>query len=110
MWPFSFVTPIVWGVIASIVLGGGIWLFDEIGDRREAKVEARMQPQIDGARRERDQWKAAHQKLLDDAERLNAENHDKLKGALAAKAAAEQAAGGAAVPAPRPRGLRKPAG
>lgn len=38
--PFSF-SPVVWFVVASSVLLGGLWLIDEIGDRREAKVHAR---------------------------------------------------------------------
>ncbi len=40
MLPFS-IAPAVWAVIVSGVIIGGVWLVDEIGDRREAKVHAR---------------------------------------------------------------------
>lgn len=35
------INPIVWLVVAGGILAGGLWLVDEIGDRREAKVHAR---------------------------------------------------------------------
>ena len=38
--PFSL-TPIAWAIVALGVLAGGVWIIDEIGDRREAKVHAR---------------------------------------------------------------------
>ena len=38
--PFSL-TPIAWAIVAVSVLAGGVWLVDEIGDRREVKVHAR---------------------------------------------------------------------
>lgn len=38
--PFSF-APAVWLVIFSIVLGAVYFVFDAVGDRREAKVHAR---------------------------------------------------------------------
>ena len=105
---FSMVT---WIVTALGILAGAWWVVDEIGDRRETAVRAELQPKIERAETERDSWKAAHKTLLEDAERLNAENKDKLKGALAAKAAAEKAVAGDADPASSvgPGRVRRPA-
>lgn len=104
--PFA-IGPIVGFAVFVALMVGGWFVVDAIGDQRETIVVARLQPQIDRAEHERDEWKAAHQKLLDDAERLNVENQEKLKGALAAKAAAEQMHGGAIAQPERVRGPAK---
>lgn len=100
--PFAL-TPIIWAIFASSILVGAWWVVDEIGDRREAKVEARLLPKINEARAERDQWKAAHQTLLDDAAKKDDENKELLDAALKAKAEAEKAYGGGTAPAVRVR-------
>lgn len=96
-------------IIAAAVAGMTVLylIVDAIGDRREEIVRAELQPKIDRAEFEREQWKSAHNKLLADAERLDAENKEKLKDALAAKAAAERAYG--AADEPQPGRVRQPA-
>lgn len=98
------------GLWAALAVGA-LWLVDEIGDRREAKVEARLLPRIEQAETERDQWVAAHKQLLDDAKRLDDENAEKLTTALEARDAAELAHGGDAPASARvrPRGKSAPA-
>lgn len=44
--PFSF-TAIIWFVVASGILAGGYFLVDAIGDRREAKVWAKINAAIE---------------------------------------------------------------
>ena len=61
------------------------------------------------ARAERDQWKAAHAKLMEDVKKADADAKEKLKGALAAKTAAEKAETAKPAAAPQPQRLRQPA-
>lgn len=81
------ITPL-YAIGAAGIAVGLFLVADIIGDRREAKVRDELEPQITQARVERDQWKAAHHVLLEDAKRADANSREKLKGAIAARDAA----------------------
>lgn len=65
------VGPWLWGIGLSALAAGLVWLVDEIGDRREAKVRAEIAAEVVAANRRADEvgrkWAAQYQ--ADAAER-----------------------------------------
>jgi heme exporter protein D len=62
--PFSIsLSPLVWLAMVAAILAGLLWVVDEIGDRREAKVNARWEQRdrevIEKARQEAEDAEAA---------------------------------------------------
>jgi hypothetical protein len=97
--------PIVW-VVGFLGFAALAWVgIDKIGDIREAHVRAELEPQITRARTERDAWKGKVDQLLDDSKRLDDDNKERLKSALAAKLAAEAQERARPDPAPAAGGV-----
>lgn len=94
----------IWESVCTLLSSPAVWLAVAVvgattyglGINRGMKIDAHL---VQAAKHDRDQWKAAHKQLIDDAKRLDDANKDKLKDGLAAKSAAEKAVDGAAAPA-----------
>lgn len=100
--------PIIGFAAFAAFAATAIWLVDSYGDYRADQVRRELDPVIALRTTERDAWKGKVDQLLDEAKRLDDDNKEKLKGALAAKDRAEKLEADRVLPAPALERVRNP--